>query len=63
MSSTDLSTLARPVLARRYDCDLAEAGAMLEEWATNTGIDVENVAAWVLWEAPALESAGELVSS
>ncbi len=63
-STTDLASMALPVLARRYDCDLAEADAILREWAQNTCIDVENVAAWVLWEAPTLEStaAPELVS-
>ena len=63
-SPTDLTSMALPVLARRYDCDLNEAESILEEWAENTCIDRENVAAWVLWEAPTLEStrAPELVS-
>lgn len=63
-SPTDLTSMALPVLARRYDCDLAQAATILQEWADNTCVDVENVAAWVLWEAPALESttARELVS-
>jgi hypothetical protein len=63
-SSTDLTSMALPVLARRYDCDLTEAASIIREWAENTCIDVENVAAWVLWEAPTLESttAPQLVS-
>jgi hypothetical protein len=63
-SPTDLTSMALPVLARRYDCDLTEASTILQEWADNTFIDVENVAAWVLWEAPALETtaAPDLVS-
>jgi hypothetical protein len=55
-TTTDLTAMALPVLARRYDCDLIEAEAILREWSENTCIDVEQVAAWVLWEAPTLES-------
>jgi hypothetical protein len=54
--TADLTSMALPVLARRYDCDLVEAESILHEWSENTCIDVENVAAWVLWEAPTLET-------
>lgn len=62
--TADLTSMALPVLARRYDCDLVEAETILREWSENTCIDVENVAAWVLWEAPSLETTApaELVS-
>lgn len=62
--TADLTSMALPVLARRYDCDLVEAETILREWSENTCIDVENVAAWVLWKAPSLETTAptELVS-
>jgi hypothetical protein len=54
--TADLTSMALPVLARRYDCDLVEAESILQEWSENTCIRVEDVAAWVLWEAPTLET-------
>jgi hypothetical protein len=63
--TADLTSMALPVLAARYDCDLTDAATILREWSENTGIEVENIAAWVLWEAPTLESStrAELVAS
>jgi hypothetical protein len=37
-TTTDLTAMALPVLARRYDCDLTEADAILHEWSENTCI-------------------------
>ena len=51
-SPADVTAVAVAVLARRYDCELTEAAAMLQHWSQTTSIDAEDIAAWITRDPP-----------